>query len=47
MSNVDFEIGDGNPGAVGIRFHIAQHCFLTHMNFHIGSGMAAPSRYWE
>jgi hypothetical protein len=41
MSNVDFEIGDGNPGAVGIRFHIAQHCFLTHMNFHIGSGMAA------
>ena len=41
MSNVDFEIGEGNPGAVGIRFHIAQHCFLTHMNFHIGSGMAA------
>lgn len=41
MSNIDFEIGDGNPGAVGIRFHIAQHCFLTHMDFHIGSGMAA------
>jgi Pectate lyase superfamily protein/SMP-30/Gluconolactonase/LRE-like region len=41
MSNVDFEIGEGNPGAVGIRFHVAQHCFLTHMNFHIGSGMAA------
>lgn len=41
MSNVDFEINEGNPGAVGIRFHIAQHCFLTHMNFHIGSGMAA------
>ena len=41
MSNVDFEIGEGNTGAVGIRFHIAQHCFLTHMNFHIGSGMAA------
>jgi hypothetical protein len=41
MSNIDFEIGDGNPGAVGIRFHIAQHCFLTHMNFHIGSGLAA------
>ncbi len=41
MSNVDFEIGDGNPGAVGIRFHVAQHCFLTHMDFHIGSGMAA------
>jgi sugar lactone lactonase YvrE len=41
MSNIDFEIGDGNPGAVGIRFHVAQHCFLTHMNFQIGSGMAA------
>ncbi|RXH54355.1 glycosyl hydrolase family 28-related protein [Granulicella sibirica] len=41
MSNIDFEIGDANPGAVGIRFHVAQHCFLTHMNFHIGSGMAA------
>jgi len=41
MSNIDFEIGDGNPAAVGIRFHIAQHCFLTHMDFHIGSGMAA------
>jgi Pectate lyase superfamily protein/SMP-30/Gluconolactonase/LRE-like region len=41
MSNVDFEVGEGNPGAVGIRFHVAQHCFLTHMNFRIGSGMAA------
>lgn len=41
MSNIDFEIGDGNPAAIGIRFHIAQHCFLTHMDFHIGSGMAA------
>lgn len=41
MSNIDFEIGEGNPGAVGIRFHVAQHCFLTHMDFHIGSGMAA------
>jgi hypothetical protein len=41
MSNVDFEIGEGNPAAVGIRFHIAQHCFLTHINFRIGSGLAA------
>ena len=41
MSNIDFEIGAGNPAAVGIRFHIAQHCFLTHMDFHIGSGLAA------
>jgi hypothetical protein len=41
MSNIDFEIGEGNPRAVGIRFHVAQHAFLTHMNFHTGSGLAA------
>ncbi len=41
MSNIDFELGKGNAGAVAIRFHIAQHCFLTHMNFHIDSGLAA------
>ena len=41
MSNIDFEIGDGNPAAVGIRFHVAQHCYLAHMDFHIGSGLAA------
>jgi sugar lactone lactonase YvrE len=41
MSNVDFEIGSGNPAAVGIRFHVAQHSYLTHMDFHLGSGLAA------
>ena len=40
MSNVDFELGKGNPGAVGIRSHYAQHCFLAHMDFQLGSGMA-------
>jgi sugar lactone lactonase YvrE len=41
MSNVDFEIGDGNPAAVAIRFHVAQHAYLAHMDFHVGSGLAA------
>ena len=41
LSNIDFEIGKGNPGAVGVRFHCAQHCFLAHMDFHTGSGLAA------
>jgi sugar lactone lactonase YvrE len=41
MSNVDFEIGEGNPAAVGIRFHVAQHCYLAHMDFHLGSALAA------
>ena len=41
MSNIDFEIGDGNPAAIAIRFHVAQHAYLSHMDFHIGSGVAA------
>ena len=40
MSNVDFEIGEGNPAATAIRFHAAQHAYLSHMDFHIGSGLA-------
>jgi len=40
MSNIDLDIQGGNPGAVGIRAHYAQHCFLAHMDFHIGSGLA-------
>jgi hypothetical protein len=40
MSNVDFEIGAGNAAAVAIRFHVAQHAFLTHIDFHLGSGLA-------
>ncbi|MBZ5585809.1 MAG: SMP-30/gluconolactonase/LRE family protein [Acidobacteriia bacterium] len=41
MSNIDFEIGEGNPAAIGIRFHAAQHAYLSHMDFHTGSGLAA------
>ncbi len=41
MSNIDFEIGDHNPAAIAIRFHVAQHAYLSHMDFHIGSGLAA------
>src|SRR5664279_3921678 len=40
MSNIDLEIRDGNPGAVGVRGKYAQHCFLAHMDFRIGSGIA-------
>jgi len=40
MSNIDIEIREGNPGAVGVRARYAQHCFLAHMDFHIGSGLA-------
>jgi Pectate lyase superfamily protein/SMP-30/Gluconolactonase/LRE-like region len=41
MMNIDIEIGDGNPAAVAIRFHVAQHGVLSHMDFHVGSGLAA------
>ena len=40
MSNVDIEIGEGNPGAVGIRGRYAQHCYLSHIDFNIGTGFA-------
>jgi sugar lactone lactonase YvrE len=40
MSNIDMEIGAGNPGAVGVRGRYAQHSFLAHVDFRIGSGLA-------
>ena len=40
MMNVDFEIGDGNPAAVAVRFHVAQHGILSDIDFRIGSGLA-------
>jgi sugar lactone lactonase YvrE len=40
MSNIDIEIRDGNPAAVGIRFHVAQHSYLAHIDFRVGSGRA-------
>ncbi len=40
MSNIDLEIGAGNPAAVGVRSHYAQHCFLSHLELHVGEGRA-------
>ncbi len=40
MSNIDIEIGAGNPAAIGIRFHVAQHSYLAHMDFRLGSARA-------
>src|SRR5882724_2586950 len=40
MSNVDLEIGAGNPAATGVRFRIAQHGYLSNMDFKLGSGFA-------
>jgi sugar lactone lactonase YvrE len=40
VSNIDIEIAPGNPAAVGVRFHVAQHCYLAHMDFRLGSARA-------
>src|SRR3569833_142197 len=40
ISNIDFEIGEGNDAAVAVRFHVAQHSFLAHMEFLLGSALA-------
>lgn len=41
IDNIDFEIGAGNPAAIAVRFHVAQHSFLKHMRFQVGDGRAA------
>lgn len=41
MANIDVEVGEGNTGAVAVRAHYAQHCFLAHMDFHLGPALAA------
>ncbi|MGR4866109.1 glycosyl hydrolase family 28-related protein [Caulobacter sp. LARHSG274] len=40
LSNVDVEIGAGNPAAAAVRFRMAQHAFLSHMDFRLGSAFA-------
>ena len=40
LANIDVEVEDGNPGAIAVRAHYAQHCFLAHMDFRLGSALA-------
>ncbi|SEN44646.1 SMP-30/Gluconolaconase/LRE-like region-containing protein [Sphingomonas gellani] len=40
LSNVDFRIAEGNPAATAVRFHTAQHAYLSHIDFHLGSALA-------
>jgi hypothetical protein len=40
INNIDFEIGPGNPAAIAVRFHVAQHSFLQHMRINVGEGRA-------
>ena len=40
LSNINMRIETGNPKAVAIRSHFAQHGFISHSNFYIGDGYA-------
>jgi sugar lactone lactonase YvrE len=40
LSNINFEIKNGNPAAIAIRSHYAQHCYIAHVDFKIGNGKA-------
>jgi sugar lactone lactonase YvrE len=40
MGNIDVQIGAGNEGAAAIRFHAAQHAYLQHMEFDLGTAFA-------
>ncbi|MGA3028780.1 MAG: glycosyl hydrolase family 28-related protein [Bryobacteraceae bacterium] len=41
VTNIDFELNDGNPAAVAVRFNVAQHGFVSHADFRLGSARAA------
>jgi sugar lactone lactonase YvrE len=40
LSNINLRIGDGNPVAVALRTHFAQHSYISHVDIYIGSGKA-------
>ena len=40
LSNINLIIEDGNPHAVALRTHYAQHSFIAHVDVHIGKGKA-------
>lgn len=40
MSNVDLRIGKGNPSAVALRTHFAQHSFISHVDIDAAGGKA-------
>ncbi len=40
LSNVDLRIEEGNPAAVALRTHFAQHSFIAHVDIHTGAGKA-------
>ncbi|MGD8781341.1 MAG: glycosyl hydrolase family 28-related protein [Ignavibacteria bacterium] len=44
ISNINFKIEDGNPAAIAVRSHFAQHCYIAHVDFNIGNGKAGVEK---
>ncbi|MFN2340046.1 MAG: glycosyl hydrolase family 28-related protein [Halanaerobium sp.] len=40
LSNINLKIEAGNPNAVALRTHYAQHCFISHVDINIGQAKA-------
>ncbi|MFT4222459.1 glycosyl hydrolase family 28-related protein [Dysgonomonas sp.] len=40
FSNINLKIEDGNPYAIGLRTHYAQHSFVSHVDIYTGKGRA-------
>ncbi|HEY4110610.1 glycosyl hydrolase family 28-related protein [Puia sp.] len=40
MSNINLRIGDGNPAAIALRTHFAQHSYISHVDIDAGNGRA-------
>lgn len=40
LTNIDIKIEDGNPEAVALRTHFAQHSFISHCDIYTGKGKA-------
>ncbi|MCJ7813242.1 glycoside hydrolase family 55 protein, partial [bacterium] len=40
FSNIDLKIEAGNPTAIALRTHYAQHGYISHCDIHIGDGKA-------
>ncbi len=43
LSNIDFRILKGNPYAIALRAHFAQHGFISHCVINAGNGLAGMS----
>jgi hypothetical protein len=40
LSNVNVRVAEGNAAAVGVRFNVAQHCSVEHVDFRLEGGRA-------